>query len=778
MAPWLDSWAGYLAIMAVGHRIIPLAIGVIALVAAGPAAFESPPRVHAIVAARPLVPLPDGAAGPVLPAREVRVDAAAWRDIEGASVAWFDDVPLSDGSSVDLRLARIEPFTGDARVVSMRREPDGRVIERVLPRPSLSAWGGEVAGHPGSRAFLALSEAGLNGWIQFDGRTEVISPGDPREPGPVMVSDASALPPAPFQCDTPAEAPDQPPPASSAFTSAACRQLPIAVETDEELLAKFSGTEAASGYVATIFAGLMDIYSRDFNGRPSICFLRFWETADPWTATSGTSAALSEFKAWWNTNMRDTPRAVATLLSGKGLGGGIAYLSTTCSSVTSGSGYSVCASLRGSFPYPLIDRSSSNWDIIVTSHEIGHNMSARHTHDLGLDDCWDSASGSAGACTQKLTGTIMSYCHQCSGGYTNITLKLDDTNIASIISHIGSKSCTDPSIAAPTAADDAATALQGRTTVIDVVANDLPANCEEVAIIDLPATSEGGAILTVVPTGSASGGPAVACTPAAGAGGADRFTYRLRDASGQESAAASVSLDVRPVLSPWSGIDGDEPGLQTRYYALSAPTTLPDFAALTPYQYTTLSTLAFGSTTGSCAGSGRSDSFGAVFEGWITTTIEGSHTFSLTSDAGSRLWIDGLLVIDHDGLHTYAEKTGSVHLMPGRHAVRIGFFESTGACGIAFKWAPPGTTSRVTVPSSALSHGGMRLDLDGSGTVDFGDVALLMIDYGASCTGNTCYGDPHGQQRIGLDPDCECPADLDASGLVDFGDVALLLIGF
>ena len=47
-----------------------------------------------------------------------------------------------------------------------------------------------------------------------------------------------------------------------------------------------------------------------------------------------------------------------------------------------------------------------------------------------------------------------------------------------------------------------------------------------------------------------------------------------------------------------------------------------------------------------------------------------------------------------------------------------------------------------------------RFDLDGSGRVDFGDIAFLLIS----------MGDTNG------------PCDVDESGLVDFGDIALLLL--
>ena len=149
---------------------------------------------------------------------------------------------------------------------------------------------------------------------------------------------------------------------------------------------------------------------------------------------------------------------------------------------------------------------------------------------------------------------------------------------------------------------------------------------------------------------------------------------------------------------------------------------------------------------------------------------------SLFSDAGSQLYLDGLLVIDHNGLHTYTEKTGSIYMKPGFHALRIPFFESTGTCGLTLKWAVPGTTTRINVPATALSHGGQLHDLDGSGSVDLGDLAVLMLEFGSDCSVNPCYGDPNGQQRVGFDPDCSCPTDLDGNGLVDFGDVAYFLL--
>jgi hypothetical protein len=85
---------------------------------------------------------------------------------------------------------------------------------------------------------------------------------------------------------------------------------------------------------------------------------------------------------------------------------------------------------------------------------------------------------------------------------------------------------------------------------------------------------------------------------------------------------------------------------------------------------------------------------------------------------------------------------------------------------------PPGATasllvngtfsqgSSTTTASANLRASGRRIcpiDFDLSGTIDYGDVVLLMLDYGP------CEG---------------CAADLDGTGGVDFGDLVLVLLEF
>ncbi|WP_081658613.1 PA14 domain-containing protein [Sporomusa ovata] len=50
-------------------------------------------------------------------------------------------------------------------------------------------------------------------------------------------------------------------------------------------------------------------------------------------------------------------------------------------------------------------------------------------------------------------------------------------------------------------------------------------------------------------------------------------------------------------------------------------------------------------------------------------------TFALNSDDGSRLYIDGNLAIDNDGIHSLAMEEASVFLNPGTHSIRVEYFQ-------------------------------------------------------------------------------------------------------
>lgn len=89
-----------------------------------------------------------------------------------------------------------------------------------------------------------------------------------------------------------------------------------------------------------------------------------------------------------------------------------------------------------------------------------------------------------------------------------------------------------------------------------------------------------------------------------------------------------------------------------------------------------------------------SDNFGVVYTGYIEIPIDGAYTFYISSDEGSRLYIDGTLLVDNDGIHTEMELSGDACLDEGYHEIRVEYFERTGEEGLAVQFEGPGISKR------------------------------------------------------------------------------------
>ena len=105
----------------------------------------------------------------------------------------------------------------------------------------------------------------------------------------------------------------------------------------------------------------------------------------------------------------------------------------------------------------------------------------------------------------------------------------------------------------------------------------------------------------------------------------------------------------------------------------------------------------------------RDENFSLVFEGFLRVPAEGIYTFWTRSDDGSRLLIDGRPVVENDGLHGMTERSGSAPLRAGRHALRIEYFNASGALGLEVRFAGPGIPRRP-LPEEALEHAPERSD--------------------------------------------------------------------
>jgi len=74
----------------------------------------------------------------------------------------------------------------------------------------------------------------------------------------------------------------------------------------------------------------------------------------------------------------------------------------------------------------------------------------------------------------------------------------------------------------------------------------------------------------------------------------------------------------------------------------------------------------------------RVDWFVIEYNGRFWIQQAGDYDFSLSSDDGSKLYIDGKLVINNDGLHSVEERTGSATLKTGVHRIRVSYFQGPG----------------------------------------------------------------------------------------------------
>lgn len=64
--------------------------------------------------------------------------------------------------------------------------------------------------------------------------------------------------------------------------------------------------------------------------------------------------------------------------------------------------------------------------------------------------------------------------------------------------------------------------------------------------------------------------------------------------------------------------------------------------------------------------------------GFIVAATANWDQFTLTSDDGSRLFIDGALITDNDGLHGAQSTSGAKFMSIGVHSVQLDFFQGQG----------------------------------------------------------------------------------------------------
>ncbi|RMF32386.1 MAG: DUF1080 domain-containing protein [Bacteroidetes bacterium] len=100
------------------------------------------------------------------------------------------------------------------------------------------------------------------------------------------------------------------------------------------------------------------------------------------------------------------------------------------------------------------------------------------------------------------------------------------------------------------------------------------------------------------------------------------------------------------------------------------------------------------------------DNFAIIFTGYLNIPKNNNYVFRLVSDDGSRLTIDGQVVIDHDGEHGASPKDGEVSLSAGYHPFKVEFFQSLGGKMISLQWKSfdDADSEFEIVPAGVLTH--------------------------------------------------------------------------
>ncbi|MGW4109711.1 family 16 glycoside hydrolase [Actinosynnema sp. NPDC004786] len=182
-----------------------------------------------------------------------------------------------------------------------------------------------------------------------------------------------------------------------------------------------------------------------------------------------------------------------------------------------------------------------------------------------------------------------------------------------------------------------------------------------------------------------------------------RWTARWTRTSGFGLLAASLVIGATPaVADPRSDVvPPQEPGVTLRVFDVQVgldrlctlkPAQTPNVDKLMPtIDWTTTEQFGF------------ADRFVVQVTGNLNVTQAGAYTFRVLSDDGSRLSVDGTVVVDHDGLHGPDPKDGTVNLSAGYHSLLIDHFERDGGQQLTLQWKPPGASGFSVVPNSALS---------------------------------------------------------------------------
>ncbi|MEO2094639.1 MAG: M12 family metallo-peptidase, partial [bacterium] len=464
-------------------------------------------------------------------------EGAAIAGLTAESHVLLTDIYLPGGELIDVELYRLS--------VERRRfgfQVDGAAVGDLTVGLDLSIWRGTVPGEVASQVYLSFSNSGCRGWIQRANDVIHLCPqpnasGDWQNSEAVFVAESTlgrmGMTLGGFcKYDVAngmrgeSQVPTQHPGGPGTIAAGVCatRECTVAVETDFQLFQQFADLNALTAYVTTLLTYASDRYETQIDTVLTYPYLQFYtNSGDPWASPEGGGSSidmLNEFQGAWAGSI-PTSAVLAHFLSGAGLGGGVAWLDVLCNNQFN---FAVSGNINGQVSFP-IQQQPNNWDFIVFTHEIGHNFGTPHTHDFcpPLDEC--APSGFFGSCQSQQTctssGTIMSYCHLCSGGTANVTTFFHPS--AAAVMQNGAANCLP--LYSGVAVDPPIVLSSSATTPVIAQIAGTPSGT-----VNLWYRYQGGSY-TSVPMTSLGGNQYQGNLPAAGCGDSPEFYVAFTDAS-------------------------------------------------------------------------------------------------------------------------------------------------------------------------------------------------------------------------------------------------------
>jgi mono/diheme cytochrome c family protein len=154
---------------------------------------------------------------------------------------------------------------------------------------------------------------------------------------------------------------------------------------------------------------------------------------------------------------------------------------------------------------------------------------------------------------------------------------------------------------------------------------------------------------------------------------------------------AKEAVEVANYLMQTAAVDVAGIANMTYSYYEGSWQNLPDFAKLKP--------LASGPSAGFDIGQARRTNDMAIkFDGFLKVDQPGEYRFYLSSDDGSKVWIDGKLVVDNDGIHAPTTTNAAVKLTKGMHPFTAAVFNAGGGVELDIDIEGPGLGKQSASP--------------------------------------------------------------------------------